>query len=140
MSSLSWLICKCDHIQRTWYIIEFVQHHHKCPVCNFLLNLPLFSYNLFLSLCASEHTVSAEGFLRGRSCPVCSAVSATVTWRTPCSRTLLKRKGTADGYVFQSTFLDVIAHLQQQEAVFLYRSSFLITVCVIFPSLCPVDV
>lgn len=35
----------------------------------------------------SEHTDSAEGFLRGLLCPVCSAVSAMVLWRTSYSRT-----------------------------------------------------
>lgn len=84
----------------------------------------------------SEHTVSAEGFLRVPSCPVCSAVSATVTWRTPCSKTSLKRKGTADSYVFQLTSIDVITHLQQQEAGFFYCRSCLCSRRIIYFSLC----
>lgn len=50
---------------------------------------------MILALFVAEHIVSAEGFLRDRLCPVCSAVSVTVTWRMSCSKTLLKTKGIA---------------------------------------------
>lgn len=106
--------------------------HNTCVICKFLVPIR-FPY-------VSEHTVSAEGFLRDRSCPACSAVSATAIWRTSCSKTILERKGTAGGYEFQSSSIDVVTHVQQQRAVFLFYRACPFTVCVCFLSLCPVDV
>lgn len=46
--------------------------------------------------CVAGPTVSAEGFLRERWCPVSSAVYVMATWKMFCSKISLKTKGTTD--------------------------------------------
>lgn len=73
------------------------------------------------SLCVAGRTDSAEGFLRDQSCPVCSAACVTATWRTFCSNTSLKTKGTAE-----HLYRCVLIHHLQKRAVFLDLNSSLV--------------
>ena len=47
-----------------------------------------------------ECSVSGRVFLRVLSCPLCFAVSATLTWRTSCSKTSQRKEGENDGFFF----------------------------------------
>ncbi|PWA15361.1 hypothetical protein CCH79_00008516 [Gambusia affinis] len=53
-------------------------------------------YGKNTTLRVAGRTTSAEGFLRDLSCPVCSVVCVTATWRTFYSKTSLKTKGRAE--------------------------------------------
>ena len=81
---------------------------------------------LMSALFVAGRTISAEEFLRDQSCLVCSAVCATATWRTSCSKAPLKTKGTP-----RLSVKIVITHQQHKRAVSLYClvAFFVLAVC-----------